>query len=100
MIPIWPESQARSRQRRQARGIHWRPRLNSDPQSGVADDSFHPERRYIAINLNVPMTELVLLSGVLGLLALIWMGLDSDDDNGGGGLMQPSLVPVPVRRSR
>lgn len=43
------------------------------------------------------MTELVLLAGVIGLLALIWMGLDSDDDNGGGGLMQPSLVPVRVR---
>ncbi|MFM7314015.1 MAG: hypothetical protein ACKO0M_12755 [Cyanobium sp.] len=44
------------------------------------------------------MTELVLLAGVIGLLALIWMGLDSDDDNGGGGLMQP--VPIPVRRDR
>lgn len=46
------------------------------------------------------MTEFVLLAGVIGLLALIWMGLDSDDDNGGGGLMQPALVPVPVRTRR
>jgi hypothetical protein len=46
------------------------------------------------------MTELVLLAGVIGLLALIWMGLDSDDDNGGGGLMQPALVPVRVRQRR
>lgn len=46
------------------------------------------------------MTELVLLVGVTGLIALIWIGLDSDDDNGGGGLMQPALVPVRVRRSR
>lgn len=46
------------------------------------------------------MTELVLLAGVIGLLALIWMGLDSDDDNGGGGLMQPALVPVRVRNRR
>lgn len=46
------------------------------------------------------MTEFVLLAGVIGLLALIWMGLDSDDDNGGGGLMQPALVPVPVRKRR
>ncbi len=46
------------------------------------------------------MTELVLLAGVVGLLALIWMGLDSDDDNGGGGLMQPVLVPVRVRPRR
>ena len=46
------------------------------------------------------MTELVLLAGVFGLLALIWMGLDSDDDNGGGGLMQPVLVPVRTRPRR
>lgn len=46
------------------------------------------------------MTELVLLAGVIGLLALIWLGLDSDDDNGGGGLMQPALVPVRVRERR
>ena len=46
------------------------------------------------------MTEFVLLAGVIGLLALIWMGLDSDDDNGGGGLMQPALVPVRVRERR
>lgn len=46
------------------------------------------------------MTELLLLASVIGLLALIWAGLDSDDDNGGGGLMQPVLVPVRVRRSR
>jgi hypothetical protein len=46
------------------------------------------------------MTEFVLLAGVIGLLALIWMGLDSDDDNGGGGLMQPALVPVRHREHR
>ena len=46
------------------------------------------------------MTEFVLLAGVIGLLALIWMGLDSDDDNGGGGLMQPPLVPVRHREHR
>jgi hypothetical protein len=46
------------------------------------------------------MTEFVLLAGVIGLLALIWMGLDSDDDNGGGGLMQPALVPVRHRERR
>jgi hypothetical protein len=47
------------------------------------------------------MTELVLLAGLLGLVGLVvWLGLDSDDDNGGGGLMQPVLVPIPVRRQR
>lgn len=46
------------------------------------------------------MIELVLLAGVIGLVALIWIGLDSDDDNGGGGLMQPVLVPVRVRPNR
>lgn len=46
------------------------------------------------------MTELILLSGVLALFGLIvWLGFDSDDDNGGGGLMQPALVPVRVRNN-
>lgn len=46
------------------------------------------------------MSELLLLTGVLGLLGVVlWLGLDSDDDNGGGGLMQPVLVPVRVRRN-
>jgi hypothetical protein len=45
------------------------------------------------------MTELLLTVGVLALLGvLVWLGLDSDDDNGGGGLMEPALVPIPVRR--
>jgi hypothetical protein len=45
------------------------------------------------------MTELLLTAGLITLLGiLVWLGLDSDDDNGGGGLMQPALVPVPVRR--
>jgi hypothetical protein len=44
------------------------------------------------------MTEFLLMTGVLALLGLVlWMALDSDDDNGGGGLMQPALIPV--RRS-
>jgi hypothetical protein len=41
------------------------------------------------------MTEFFLLGGVLALLGLVmWLGFDSDDDNGGGGLMQPAYVPV------
>ncbi len=45
------------------------------------------------------MTELLLSVGVLFLLGvLVWLGLDSDDDNSGGGLMEPALVPIPVRR--
>ncbi|MEB3316557.1 MAG: hypothetical protein VKO39_00215 [Cyanobacteriota bacterium] len=45
------------------------------------------------------MTELLLTAGFLALLGvLVWLGMDSDDDNGGGGLMEPALVPVPVRR--
>jgi hypothetical protein len=44
------------------------------------------------------MTEFLLVTGVLALLGLVlWMAMDSDDDNGGGGLMQPALIPV--RRS-
>ena len=45
------------------------------------------------------MTELLLTAGFLALLGvLVWLGMDSDDDNGGGGLMQPALVPITVRR--
>jgi hypothetical protein len=47
------------------------------------------------------MTELILFSGVVALFGLaFWLATDSDDDNGGGGLMQPVLVPVRVQRSR
>jgi len=46
-----------------------------------------------------PMPELLLSAGILAILGvLLWLGLDSDDDNGGGGLMEPALVPIPVRR--
>ncbi|MEB3260032.1 MAG: hypothetical protein VKP63_05320 [Cyanobacteriota bacterium] len=45
------------------------------------------------------MTELLLSAGLLALLGvLVWLGMGSDDDNGGGGLMEPALVPIPVRR--
>ena len=45
------------------------------------------------------MPELLLSAGILAILGvLLWLSLDSDDDNGGGGLMEPSLVPIPVRR--
>lgn len=47
------------------------------------------------------MAEILMLAGVLALFGLVlWLGVDSDDDNGGGGLMQPALVPVPVRHNR
>lgn len=47
------------------------------------------------------MAELVLLATVVGLFGLaFWLTADSDDDNGGGGLMQPAMVPVPVRQRR
>ena len=45
------------------------------------------------------MAEFVALTTVFGLVGLIYLfGTDSDDDNGGGGLMQPALVPVRVNR--
>jgi hypothetical protein len=47
------------------------------------------------------MTDLMLVVGIALLLGLAyWLGTDSDDDNGGGGLMQPVLVPVRVQRHR
>jgi hypothetical protein len=47
------------------------------------------------------MTELILFSGLVALFAFaLWLAFDSDDDNGGGGLMQPALVPVRVRERR
>lgn len=46
------------------------------------------------------MTEFLLMTGVLALIGLVlWMTMDSDDDNGGGGLMQPALIPVRTRRN-
>ena len=47
------------------------------------------------------MTEFLFFSGLLVLFGVImWLVLDSDDDSGGGGLMQPALVPVRVRPTR
>jgi hypothetical protein len=44
------------------------------------------------------MTEVLLTALVLGLLGYVmWLAFGSDDDNGGGGLMSPVLVPVRVR---
>lgn len=44
------------------------------------------------------MPELLLSASILALLGvLLWLGLDSDDDNGDGGLMEPALVPIRVR---
>ncbi len=74
--------------------------IPGERRSGVNDNRLPGQRRYIAGSFCAPMTEFVLLAGVIGLLALIWMGLDSDDDNGGGGLMQPALVPVRARNQR
>lgn len=47
------------------------------------------------------MVELLLFTGVVALFGLaFWLTTDSDDDNSGGGLMQPALVPVRVRPNR
>jgi hypothetical protein len=44
------------------------------------------------------MAEPLLFAGVLALFGLAcWLAIDSDDDNGGGGLMQPVLLPVRVQ---
>ena len=46
----------------------------------------------------VELLSATLAFTVLGLA--LWMLVDSDDDNGGGGLMEPTLVPIPVRSTR
>jgi hypothetical protein len=43
---------------------------------------------------------LVLVSLLLITSLLLWLLADSDDDNSGGGLRQPVLVPIPVRRNQ
>ncbi len=44
------------------------------------------------------MAEFLLFTGVLVLFGIaFWLTADSDDDNSGGGLMQPAVVPIPVR---
>ena len=44
------------------------------------------------------MAEPLLFISVVVLLGLaLWFSTDSDDDSGGGGPMQPALVPVRVR---
>lgn len=47
------------------------------------------------------MAEALAFAAVLTLVGLaLWLTADSDDDNGGGGLMQPVLVPVRVQPRR
>ena len=47
------------------------------------------------------MTELLLTAFAFALLGyVLWLAFDSDDDNSGGGLMAPVLVPVRVRPNR
>jgi len=47
------------------------------------------------------MTELLLTAAALGILGyMLWLAFGSDDDNGGGGLMAPVLVPIRVRNDR
>jgi hypothetical protein len=45
------------------------------------------------------MSDIVFAAIAFVVLALVlWLAVDSDDDNGGGGLMQPALVPIRVRQ--
>ena len=70
------------------------------PSSSCSNrDSSSEKRRYGVSNRIRWMAEFVALTTVFGLVGLIyWLGTNSDDDNGGGGLMQPALVPVRVNR--
>ncbi len=45
------------------------------------------------------MSDIFFAAIAFAVLALVvWLSFDSDDDNGGGGLMQPALVPIRVRQ--
>jgi hypothetical protein len=47
------------------------------------------------------MVELLTAGTLLIALGVaFWLLVDSDDDNSGGGLMEPALVPIPVREQR
>jgi len=47
------------------------------------------------------MVELLAAGTLLTALGLaVWLLADSDDDNSGGGLMEPALVPIPVRHNQ
>ena len=47
------------------------------------------------------MVEPLLLGAVFVLASLLlWLLADSDDDNGGDGLRQPALIPIPVRHHK
>ena len=47
------------------------------------------------------MVELLAAGTLLIALGVaFWLLVDSDDDNSGGGLMEPALVPIPVRQQR
>jgi hypothetical protein len=68
--------------------------------SRITRHSFPGKPGYIAGTCTKVVTELFLVAAVVGLLTLVWLGFDSDDDNGGGGLMQPVFVPVRSNRSQ
>ena len=60
---------------------------------------FNPAK--LRINAELGMNEFLLTLVVIGLLGyVVWLAFGSDDDNGGGGLMAPVLVPVRVRNQR
>ncbi len=45
------------------------------------------------------MFELLTATLVIGLVIFAyWLLADSDDDNTGGGLMEPVLIPLPARK--
>ncbi len=46
------------------------------------------------------MAESVALMALLLASLLVWLLVDSDDDNTSGGLRQPVLIPIPVRDQR
>ena len=50
---------------------------------------------------NTLMAEPITLVALLLVASLLlWLLVDSDDDNGDGGLREPLLIPIPIRDQR
>ena len=101
VIPLfqhWWFSSAKPRSLALSRG-RCRCLLSPRHEATATTTLFNPAK--LRINAELGMNEFLLTLVVIGLLGyVVWLAFGSDDDNGGGGLMAPVLVPVRVRNQR